>query len=108
MEFPNSYENFPEGTYGYIYETIHLPTNKKYIGKKALIYNTKKKLSKKELNEWTGRGRPPAHKIVEGNTTLLPPVESCVSLVMIACPDTGFAKERVVVALDKVNECMFE
>lgn len=65
MEFPNSYENFPEGTYGYIYETIHLPTNRKYIGKKTLIYNTKKKLSKKELNEWTGRGRPPAHKIVQ-------------------------------------------
>jgi hypothetical protein len=65
IDFPNSYEEFPIGTYGYIYETIYIPTNKKYIGKKALIYNVKKKLGKKELNEWKGRGRPPSFKLTE-------------------------------------------
>lgn len=65
MKIPNSYEEFPEGTYGYVYQTTHIPTGKKYIGKKTLIYNLKKKLGKKELSEWTGRGRPPATKIVK-------------------------------------------
>ena len=65
MKIPESYEEFPEGVYGYVYETIHIPTGKKYIGKKALIYNQKKKLGKKELATWTGRGRPPATKMVQ-------------------------------------------
>ena len=65
MIIPNSYEEFPEGVYGYIYQTTHIPTGKKYIGKKSLVYNQKKKLSKKELAAWTGRGRPPAHKTVQ-------------------------------------------
>ena len=49
MKIPESYEEFPEGVYGYVYETTHIPTGKKYIGKKSLIYNQKKKLGKKEL-----------------------------------------------------------
>ena len=40
--------DLPEGAFGFIYQTTHLPTGKKYIGKKSLIYNLKKKLGKKE------------------------------------------------------------
>ena len=29
----------PEGTYGFIYEVIHKPTGRKYIGKKVLEFN---------------------------------------------------------------------
>ena len=64
-KIPDSYENFPQGVYGYIYQTTHIPTGKKYVGKKALIYNQKKKLGKKELAEWNGRGRPPVYKMVQ-------------------------------------------
>lgn len=32
-------EQFQEGTYGFIYEIEHIPTRKKYIGKKALHSN---------------------------------------------------------------------
>jgi hypothetical protein len=52
-----SLEDFPEGTYGFIYITIHEPSGKSYLGKKALHHNFKKKLTKKELAEQTGRGR---------------------------------------------------
>jgi hypothetical protein len=52
-----SIEDFPEGTYGFIYITIHEPSGKSYLGKKALHHNFKKKLTKKELAEQTGRGR---------------------------------------------------
>ena len=65
MEIPKSYEEFPEGVYGYVYETTHIPTGKKYIGKKTLIYSQKKKLGKKELATWEGRGRPPVFKIIQ-------------------------------------------
>ena len=52
-------EDFPEGTYGFIYITIHEPSGKSYLGKKVLYHNVKKKLTKKELAEQTGRGRKP-------------------------------------------------
>jgi len=65
MIIPNSYEEFPENTYGYVYQTTHLPTGKKYIGKKTLIYSQKKKLGKKELALYEGKGRPPKFKIVQ-------------------------------------------
>lgn len=34
-----SIEDFPEGTYGFIYEVIHTPTGRKYLGKKVLQFN---------------------------------------------------------------------
>ena len=65
MIIPESYEQFPEGTYGYVYQTTHTPTGKKYVGKKSLIYNLKKKLGKKELALHEGKGRPPKFKMVQ-------------------------------------------
>ena len=56
--------DLPEGAFGFIYQTTHLPTGKKYIGKKSLIYNLKKKLGKKEKALWEGKGRPPVYKRV--------------------------------------------
>lgn len=41
--------DMPEGTYGFIYQVTHLPTEKKYIGKKVLYFERNKKLGKKEL-----------------------------------------------------------
>jgi hypothetical protein len=46
-----SLEDFPEGTYGFIYITMHEPSGKSYLGKKVLYHNVKKKLTKKELAE---------------------------------------------------------
>jgi len=60
----NSIEDFPKDAFGFIYITIHLPTGKKYLGKKSLFHNHKKKLTKKELAEQTGPGRKPTHKRV--------------------------------------------
>lgn len=34
-----SIQDFPENTYGFIYEVTHLPTQRKYIGKKVLYFN---------------------------------------------------------------------
>ena len=56
--------DLPEGAFGFIYQTTHLPTGKKYIGKKSLIYNLKKKLGKKEKALYEGKGRPPTFKRV--------------------------------------------
>ena len=44
----NEISDLPNNAFGFVYQTTHLPTNKKYIGKKSLIYNLKKKLGKKE------------------------------------------------------------
>jgi len=47
---------FPQGTFGFVYEVI-TPSGKKYIGKKALYHNRKRKLTRAELAEQSGRGR---------------------------------------------------
>ena len=60
----NEISDLPDNAFGFIYQTTHLPTNKKYIGKKSLIYNLKKKLGKKEKALWEGKGRPPMYKRV--------------------------------------------
>ena len=55
---------FPSDTFGFIYEVI-TPKGKKYVGKKVLYHNQKKKLTKVELSEQTGRGRRKTFKIVQ-------------------------------------------
>ena len=60
----NGISDLPNNAFGFVYQTTHLPTNKKYIGKKSLIYNLKKKLGKKEKALWEGKGRPPVYKRV--------------------------------------------
>ena len=58
----NEISDLPKGAFGFIYQTTHIPTGKKYIGKKSLMYNRKKKLTKKELLEYAGKkGRTPTH-----------------------------------------------
>ena len=41
----------PQDTYGFIYLVTHIPTNRKYIGKKVLYFERNVKLGKRELNE---------------------------------------------------------
>jgi hypothetical protein len=60
----NGISDLPKDAFGFVYQTTHLPTNKKYIGKKSLMYNLKKKLGKKEKLLWEGKGRPPVYKRV--------------------------------------------
>ena len=60
----NEISDLPNNAFGFVYQTTHLPTNKKYIGKKSLMYNLKKKLGKKEKALWEGKGRPPMYKRV--------------------------------------------
>ena len=43
--------DMPEGTYGFIYETLHKPTQKKYIGKKVLYFQRNKRLGKRALEQ---------------------------------------------------------
>lgn len=43
--------DFPEDTYGFIYKVTHIPSGKKYIGKKVLFFERNVPLSKKQLEE---------------------------------------------------------
>ena len=61
----NEISDLPNNAFGFVYQTTHLTTNKKYIGKKSLMYNLKKKLGKKEKALWEGKGRPPVYKQVK-------------------------------------------
>ena len=56
--------HFPPNTFGFVYEVI-TPEGKKYVGKKVLYHNHKKKLTKAELALQTGRGRKSHYKIVQ-------------------------------------------
>ena len=55
---------FPQNTFGFVYEVI-TPKGKKYIGKKVLYHNQKKKLTKVELAEQTGRGRRKTFRVIQ-------------------------------------------
>lgn len=51
-KYIDSIEDFGETTpYGFIYITTHIPTGKKYLGKKSLFHTLNKKLGKKELSQ---------------------------------------------------------
>jgi hypothetical protein len=56
-EVVETIEDIPVNTFGFIYITTHIPSGMAYIGKKSLYHNVKRKLTKKELAEQTGRGR---------------------------------------------------
>jgi len=58
-------KDLPKNTFGFVYQTTHLPSDLKYIGKKSLIYNQKKRLTKKELAEYTGAGRKPKTRQIQ-------------------------------------------
>lgn len=55
-----SLEDIPPGTYGFIYETYHIPTKKRYIGKKVLYFTrslpplkgTKRKRKVTKESDW--------------------------------------------------------
>ena len=56
--------DFPDDTYGFVYSITHLPTGKKYIGKKILYFTRKVKLTKKDLLQYEGVvGRRPSYKL---------------------------------------------
>jgi hypothetical protein len=56
-------EDMPENTCGFIYKITNTTTGKIYIGKKILLSNRKKKLTKKELAELEPkRGKKPTFK----------------------------------------------
>jgi hypothetical protein len=60
-----SVDQFPEGTFGFVYKITYIDTNKAYIGKKSLYYNKKHKLTKKQLDEQpVTRGRKSTHEIL--------------------------------------------
>ena len=61
----NSLEDLPESTYGFIYIVTHTSTGRAYIGKKSLFHNVKKKLTKKQLAEQTGRGRRATTEVIQ-------------------------------------------
>ena len=42
-------DDMPDDTYGFIYKVIHLPSGKKYIGKKVLYFERNKRLGKRAL-----------------------------------------------------------
>ena len=54
---------FPPNTFGFVYEVI-TPEGKKYVGKKVLYHNQKRKKTRAELAEQKGAGRRGLYKIV--------------------------------------------
>ena len=70
-EVIDSIDKMPENTYGFIYQVTHLPTGRKYIGKKVLYFVRNVKIGKRELQALKEErktkgigGRPPAKKKV--------------------------------------------
>ena len=45
----NDISDMPKNTYGFIYETKHIPSGQKYLGKKVLFFERNKRLGKRAL-----------------------------------------------------------
>jgi len=67
----NTIKDLPANTYGFIYEVTHLPTGRKYLGKKVLYFKRNVKIGKRELAKLKQErkkkgigGRPPKKKQV--------------------------------------------
>jgi len=54
---------FPEKSIGFVYKITNRRTGKFYIGKKILENKVSKKLTKKEISEWSKPGRIPKKKV---------------------------------------------
>jgi len=75
-------EDFPEGTFGYVYRIINLVNGKSYIGKKQLLSKINKKLGKKEIAALpTQRGRTPSTKLIISESNWLTYWGSCKPLL---------------------------
>tara|TARA_Y100000592_G_scaffold100993_1_gene184366 strand:- start:1960 stop:2445 length:486 start_codon:yes stop_codon:yes gene_type:complete len=56
--------DFPPNSHGFVYVITHLPSKKKYIGKKVLYFSKKVKIGKKELAKMQNLvGRRPSYKL---------------------------------------------
>lgn len=64
IKYFSSVEDF-NGTFGFVYKIQHIDSKKFYIGKKVLQNNIKKKLTKKQIAEQTGRGRKSTTEIIQ-------------------------------------------
>ena len=60
-------DNMPENSYGFIYQVTHIPTGKKYIGKKVLFFERNKRLGKRALEALKEERR---QKGIKGRTPL--------------------------------------
>ena len=75
-------EDFPEGTFGYVYRITNLVNSKSYIGKKQLLSKINKKLGKKEIAALpTQRGRTPSTKLIISESNWLTYWGSCKPLL---------------------------
>ena len=96
-------KDIPEGSFGFIYQITHTPTNKRYIGKKVLYFTRKVKLTKAEIAEQTGPGRKPTTKLVTKESdwkTYYGSNKEFVSLTKIH-PKEEFVKEILEFAPNK-------
>lgn len=57
--------DMPEHSFGFIYEVTHLPTGRKYLGKKQLISVQNKPLGKKELAALTDKRASKKKKVIK-------------------------------------------
>lgn len=67
----DSVEKFPAGCVGFVYKITNTETGRFYIGKKSLFSNVKKRLTKKELAEYTKPGKKPVKKLVTSESNWL-------------------------------------
>jgi len=75
-------EDFPEGTFGYVYRITNLVNSKSYIGKKQLLSKINKKLGKKEIAALPiQRGRTPSTKLIISESNWLTYWGSCKPLL---------------------------
>lgn len=62
VTYYNDLSQFPEKSHGFVYIITNKETGKFYVGKKILRNNLTKKLTKKEMLEWSKPGRVPKKK----------------------------------------------
>jgi len=99
--------------FGFIYITTHENSGVKYLGKKVLFYNVKRKLSQKNIKEQTGRGRKKTHeiKIVESDWKKYYGSSSIIKELLEKHPKEEFTREIIDFGINKTHltylECKY-
>jgi hypothetical protein len=97
-------EDLPNDVFGFIYIVTHIPTGKKYLGKKSLYHNVKKKLGKKELAQLPitrGRTKTTKQIIKESDWKTYYGSEEFIKQRIKENKHSEFKREIICIAKDK-------
>jgi len=103
-------EHFPNDSVGFVYKVTNTTNGKFYVGKKILRNSLTKKLTKKEISEWSKPGRVPKKRkdVKESNWTDYYGSSKLVTEDIKLLGKDAFSREILVICTSKKQMSYWE